>query len=422
MKNKVGLALSGGGYRATAFHLGTLRKLKELNVLEKIDVISSISGGSITGAYYSLFGKNFDDFEKGLLKGLKRSSVITAIFYAIFLVVIIIFSFALVKLWWLKVIWAFTITLILMIFQFSVFPVSYFVEQRYRRIFFKDFKIKDLSTRPLLCINSTNIESGRQFSFSRLKMSDSRYSHPTDGTKAIYFRHKDFPVSKAVMASTCVPFAFTPVKLAKKFYQNQVDFHRIKPLLIDGGVYDNQGIHKLTQKGSDYYCDNIIISDAGTGYQPWFKNNIISLLIKTSALFMNRITNIQFINNIILNKYLDNREIAYFSLWYDPNESIKYFVEFLKRKILSNSVIQAHNLTEELIETKSEEELVEIMKAKVNYDELKRRFPTKEEIEIAKKVGTGLSPLKDKKMEALLKVSESLTEIQIRLYFPSVLH
>lgn len=45
--NKIGLALSGGGYRAAAYHIGTLRALHKLGILDKVDVISSVSGGSI---------------------------------------------------------------------------------------------------------------------------------------------------------------------------------------------------------------------------------------------------------------------------------------------------------------------------------------------------------------------------------------
>ena len=43
----IGLALSGGGFRATLFHLGTLWRLNELGYLPKLDRISSVSGGSI---------------------------------------------------------------------------------------------------------------------------------------------------------------------------------------------------------------------------------------------------------------------------------------------------------------------------------------------------------------------------------------
>ena len=42
--NKIGLALSGGGYRAAAYHIGTLRALQKLKILDKVDVISSVSG------------------------------------------------------------------------------------------------------------------------------------------------------------------------------------------------------------------------------------------------------------------------------------------------------------------------------------------------------------------------------------------
>ena len=61
---KIGLALSGGGYRAAAYHIGTLRALRKLGILDKVDVISSVSGGSITAAYYALNKDNFDEFEQ----------------------------------------------------------------------------------------------------------------------------------------------------------------------------------------------------------------------------------------------------------------------------------------------------------------------------------------------------------------------
>lgn len=44
---RFGVALSGGGSRTAAFYLGTLRALNRLGLLDKIDVMSTISGGSI---------------------------------------------------------------------------------------------------------------------------------------------------------------------------------------------------------------------------------------------------------------------------------------------------------------------------------------------------------------------------------------
>jgi len=83
MKNerKIGLSLSGGGYRATIYHLGTLRKLKEMELLDKVDVISTISGGSITGAYYGLKGNDFEAFDKGLVQ-IVRKSIIRGIYFS----------------------------------------------------------------------------------------------------------------------------------------------------------------------------------------------------------------------------------------------------------------------------------------------------------------------------------------------------
>lgn len=52
VKKRTGLALalSGGGFRATLFHLGLLRRLNELDLLRRVEAISSVSGGSITNA------------------------------------------------------------------------------------------------------------------------------------------------------------------------------------------------------------------------------------------------------------------------------------------------------------------------------------------------------------------------------------
>ncbi len=46
-KLNIGLALSGGGFRATLFHLGAMRRLNELGWLRRLDIITSVSGGAI---------------------------------------------------------------------------------------------------------------------------------------------------------------------------------------------------------------------------------------------------------------------------------------------------------------------------------------------------------------------------------------
>lgn len=44
---KVGLCLSGGGFRASAFHLGVLKRFRELGLLSRVVLLSTVSGGSM---------------------------------------------------------------------------------------------------------------------------------------------------------------------------------------------------------------------------------------------------------------------------------------------------------------------------------------------------------------------------------------
>src|SRR5205814_10603058 len=49
--DSVGLSLSGGGFRATLFHLGAIRRLNEFGILPKLTSLSSVSGGSILSGF-----------------------------------------------------------------------------------------------------------------------------------------------------------------------------------------------------------------------------------------------------------------------------------------------------------------------------------------------------------------------------------
>src|SRR5204863_8974376 len=51
---KCGLALSGGGFRATLYHLGLIRFLRDAGLLSKVTHVTSVSGGSIFAAHLLL--------------------------------------------------------------------------------------------------------------------------------------------------------------------------------------------------------------------------------------------------------------------------------------------------------------------------------------------------------------------------------
>src|SRR5204862_8110662 len=52
--NRIGLALSGGGFRATLYHLGLVRFLRDAGLLSQVTHITSVSGGSIMAAHLAL--------------------------------------------------------------------------------------------------------------------------------------------------------------------------------------------------------------------------------------------------------------------------------------------------------------------------------------------------------------------------------
>jgi len=73
--NPIKLTMSGGGYRAAAFHLGVLSYLDRMGILHEVDTISTVSGGTITGITYVLALKKkrpFAAFFRGLYDSPRR--------------------------------------------------------------------------------------------------------------------------------------------------------------------------------------------------------------------------------------------------------------------------------------------------------------------------------------------------------------
>src|SRR5688572_5537518 len=63
---RIALALSGGGSRAMAFHLGCLRALRAEGLLDEVVAISAVSGGSVLAALYCSHPGSFDEFERSV--------------------------------------------------------------------------------------------------------------------------------------------------------------------------------------------------------------------------------------------------------------------------------------------------------------------------------------------------------------------
>ena len=179
------LTFSGGGTRAAAFSYGVLEALADTKVsmdgterrlLDEVDAISSVSGGSFTAAYFGLFGDRiFADFESKFLK----KDVQSALTFRL------LSPFSWPKLWSLY-------------YNRTDMAADYYDELLFEKKTFESF------TRPgspLIAINATDAALGSQFTFIGGQFAP------------ICSDLSSFPVSRAVAASSAVPGAFTSVIL-----------------------------------------------------------------------------------------------------------------------------------------------------------------------------------------------------------------
>lgn len=414
---KIGLALSGGGYRAAAYHIGALRALHKLGVLDKVDVISSVSGGSIIAACYALHDGDYENFEKTFSEKM-RKGVLHLALINLFLVLGLGGLAA-----WLGGGWGLTTSFIVLWFVwYNVLPVSSLIAKQYDWLFFHRKKLKDLKPCPVVTINATDYPTVSQFTFSCERMYDYYYG---DGA----FYHEQFPVSKAVMASSCVPFAFCPIRIPMTFWTSVMKGKK-QPMLLDGGLYNNQGTHVLTDKMSPYKCSYIIVSDAGNGEvsDKWVFNPLVTLK-RTSEVFMQRIKKIQIQQNLFM-KAQPDKKFAYALLEWDVNERmLKGFVENLKHDNIDPEVVAVHQIThEDIAQLKNSDtaatagvRIIAQLKNNIQWDDCKSLKPSEEEHKRAYAIGTWLFGLSKENVELLSKEAEWKVMMQVRLYLPMLL-
>ncbi len=448
---KIGVALSGGGYRAAAYHIGTLRALHHLGLLDKVDVLSSVSGGSITAAYYALHKDDYEDFERSFIKGLSRGVLWSSFLYLggvglVLLALSVALGYLAAFLAGIffpnlpiltgicaalgGVVTLFALLILLLKHSFVTLPTSKLIARQYDQVFFMGKTLGELPKRPALCINSTNIATQVPFFFSKKDMGE--YAYRVQGKSIFEAQH--FPISRAVMASSCVPYGFTPITIDKKYLREQYGNCPTKPeppKLIDGGVYDNQGAHKLSHDRSRFHADYIIVSDAGnSGVSAAKTTNFFNLAMTTISLMMNRVKRMQRSDNLY-EPHQGTEYFAYVPLEWDCCPKLLLgFVTNLKDGHLPPDVWQAHGITEEEIaqlRTKgpvgaaASERIIEQLKRSIGWASLEPKAPQQSCEELARRVGTSLVALSHDEIESLAGHSAWLTELQLRLYMPMLL-
>lgn len=202
----VGLALSGGGLRAANFSSGCMFQMQRLGLLQKVDYISSVSGGSLAAGYYCTHGSEWNPAI--VQQELTHSFASDAIGQSL--------------LPWNALALLFggynRTELIAAVLQNALFM------RDGRPLTFGDLR----PDRPRLLINATDLQSGRRFVFSNESFDDLN----SDLSK--------YPIASAVAAGAAVPVILHPLTL--------VDYSTIYDQylhLIDGGVADDLGIQTL---------------------------------------------------------------------------------------------------------------------------------------------------------------------------------
>ena len=180
------LAFSGGGTRAAALSYGVLEELRKTEVgspghehrlLDHVGLVSSVSGGSFTGAYYALWGDRiFTEFEPRFLKKHVQTGLLLRT----------------------MVPWN-CVRLASPGFGRTDLAAEYYDELLFHHATFANLMARD--GRPFLSVNATDIGSGARFEFTQ------------DEFDLLGSDLSQFPISRAVAASSAFPVLLTPIVL-----------------------------------------------------------------------------------------------------------------------------------------------------------------------------------------------------------------
>lgn len=257
---RIGLALSGGGLRAAAFHLGCLRALHDRGLLEQVATISGVSGGSLVTALWAYTDLSFDAFDDTLTALLRRGlwrPIIAKWFSPQRLVRAA----------------ATTLTAGLRSAPNAVFAQggprprttsSVHALEAAITTHITAADITDVAREGLdVIINACDLRTGSAFRFGNTESGTWRH-----GT----LKHNRVRVAQAVAASAAHPLAFPAYDLEATFVHRDGREHQQRVILTDGGVYDNLGTSALLPGRSRHISTNvsdpydwIIACDAGRG-------------------------------------------------------------------------------------------------------------------------------------------------------------
>lgn len=251
---KLGLALSGGGFRATLYHLGVVRFLKDAGVLENITDIASVSGGSILAAHLALNWDRYNNDDQRFDEA--AAEVVRFVQFDVrnHIVRRMPLQFPLRTLANLTRRQARNLT------------PNAVLERYYRDLLYGDRCLYELPEQPKLHILTTNVSNGGLSAFNR----DGLYIQQRGDGRPKKYEHiagTMASIPRVVGASSAFPGFFPPVEITAADLGVR-DGQFPAEYFTDGGVYDNLGLRAFSWlKNLGYDFQEVYVSDAGKPFQ-----------------------------------------------------------------------------------------------------------------------------------------------------------
>jgi predicted acylesterase/phospholipase RssA len=251
---KLGLALSGGGFRATLFHLGVVRFLRDAGALRDVTDITAVSGGSILAAHLVL---NWDQYIGDEQRFAEAAAQI---------VKFVQFDVRNHIVRRLPMLYVFGGLAKLMPGRPRVLTANAILERYYSQFLYGDRCLYELPERPSLHILATNVSNGGLSVFSR----EGLFIQQRADAGAPEFERTSgqmAAIARIVCASSAFPGFFPPVAIrAADLGVREGRFPT--EWFTDGGVYDNLGMRAFSWlKQQNVEFDQVLVSDAGKPFQ-----------------------------------------------------------------------------------------------------------------------------------------------------------
>ena len=274
----IGLTLSGGGFRATLFHLGLIRFLRDAGLLSSITHLASVSGGSVMAAHllyrWSEYTSSADaTFEKAAneIVAFTQQDVRGKIVRRLPLLILAGF--------------------VPKIRLGRTDLLEQFYDKFYNYTTLHELRERNPSA-PAVHILTTNLSSGQLCSFTP----DGFCIDSPQGTEL----YETYAISTAlaVAASSSYPLFFPPIELtAERLQLDMATFQSPFSYVTDGGIFDNLGARKLALLDREVEFDHVIISDAGATFDPNYRKRFRSLLnaaSRSADILMKRVGDLEY--------------------------------------------------------------------------------------------------------------------------------